>query len=329
MIEVHSGEITRNFQIFKPYFSKYNSHKFKGLYDNKDFFLQVPKSSVYLINQPYKNIYKMTIRFSNASSNEQVDNFIKKVSRIDINLKNNSKKLWDTITNDCKGKQWNNSINFNKDGSAAYMTFTLDKELLSVYDHYKNPRDINYIIKDSECLSIIHLKNIWCNENKMGISWQLYQTKIFKPIEKLDECIIYDEYEDHPLKHYFNVSGETISQQTPKLEGKNKEKDLIFGKYVKLKRIGVNENIINMKIKQDGLSVTDFNNFMNNIKTSSTHKQVASHNKITPMMFKGIKLKKAKPIKKLKSISNKNQCVVTEEELSKLIKNLRPNNKSF
>ena len=45
--------------------------------------------------------------------------------------------------------------------------------------------------------------------------------------------------------------------------------------------------------------------------------------------FKGIKLKKAKPIKKLKSISNKNQCVVTEEELSKLIKNLRPNNKSF
>ena len=58
MFGIHSGEITRNFQIFKPYFSKYNSHKFKALYDSKDFFLQVPKSSVYLINQPYKNIYK-------------------------------------------------------------------------------------------------------------------------------------------------------------------------------------------------------------------------------------------------------------------------------
>ena len=113
------------------------------------------------------------------------------------------------------------------------------------------------------------------------------------------------------------------------VNNKNKETDPIFGKYVKLKRIGVNENIINMKLKQDGLSIIDFNNFMNNIKTSLTEKQVTSHNKITPMMFKGIKLKKTNPIKKLKSVSNNNQCVVTAEQLSKIIKNLRPNNKSF
>ena len=114
----------------------------------------------------------------------------------------------------------------------------------------------------------------------------------------------------------------------PLVDNKNKETDPIFGKYVKLKRIGANENIINMKLKQDGLSIIDFNNFMNNIKVTSKVKAPASNNKITPMMFKGIKLKKTNPIKKMKSVSN-NQCVVTAEELSKVIKNLRPNNKSF
>tara|TARA_Y100000385_G_C12982269_1_gene588957 strand:- start:30 stop:1013 length:984 start_codon:yes stop_codon:yes gene_type:complete len=327
MIEIHSGEITRNFQIFKPHFSKGNSHKFKALYDNKDFFLQVPKSSVFLVNQPFKNLYTMTIRFSNISSNSQVSDFVKQISYIDRNLNNNSKKLWDTIDDDQSSKQWTNSINFNKDKSCAYMTLNINKNLVSIFDHNKNPRDIDYIVKDSDCLSIIHLKNIWCNENKMGISWQLFQTKIFKPIQKLDECIIYDEYEDHPLRHYFNVAEPKIIKKTI-VDNKNKETDPIFGKYVKLKRIGVNENIINMKLKQDGLSIIDFNNFMNNIKVTSTVKVPASNNKITPMMFKGIKLKKTNPIKKMKSVSN-NQCVVTAEELSKVIKNLRPNNKSF
>ena len=119
--------------------------------------------------------------------------------------------------------------------------------------------------------------------------------------------------------HYFNVP--TNMNDKPKINNINKEEDPIFGKYVKLKRLGANPNIIALKLSQDGYTEKDFNDFLDGkeLKRKTANKPV----KITSSMFQNVKLKRAKPVSKKMIKKSNNQCVVTEESLAFAIKSLK------
>ena len=319
MVSIHNGEISKNFQIFKPIETTPNNSKFKIYHDNKELFLQLPRTSIYSILQPFENMYRITLKFNlNDTLHAK---FLDKLTKIEAVIKKTEKELWRTLGKNIRNKEWISSIRFSENSKNAYMKLTCDSSIISVFDHNKKEQTINYIIKNSEAICIIYLKHIWRNKNNIGLGWNLFQTKIFQPIHKINECIIFDEFEDNPLMHYFNVP--TIMNDKPKITNINKEEDPIFGKYVKLKRLGANPNIIALKLSQDGYTQKDFNDFMDGKKLE--RKTANNPGKITSSMFKNVKLKKAKAISKNKNIVKKsnNQCVVTEESLAFAIKSLK------
>ena len=55
---------TKNFQIFKPIKTTVNNNKFKVYHDNKELFLQLPKSTITSIIQPYENMFRITLKFN-------------------------------------------------------------------------------------------------------------------------------------------------------------------------------------------------------------------------------------------------------------------------
>jgi len=319
MVSIHNGEISKNFQIFKPIETTPNNSKFKIYHDNKELFLQLPRTSIYSILQPFENMYRITLKFNlNDSLHAK---FLDKLSKIETVLKKTEKELWKTLGKNTRNKEWISSIRFSEKNKHAYMKLTCDKSIISVFDHNKKEENINYIIKNSEAICIIYLKHIWRNKNNIGLGWNLFQTKVFQPIHKIQECIIFDEFEDNPLMHYFNIP--SVIDDKPKINNKNKEEDPVFGKYVKLKRLGANPNIIALKLSQDGYTEKDFNDFMDGKEPE--RKTVNKPVKITSSMFQNVKLKKAKPVSKNKKTVNKsnNQCVVTEESLAFAIKSLK------
>ena len=319
MVSIYNGEISKNFQIFKPIETTPNNSKFKIYHDNKEFFLQLPRTSIYSILQPFENMYRITLKFNLINS--QHTNFLDKLNKIETIIKKTEKDLWKTLGKNTRNKNWINSVRYSENNKYAYMKLTCDKSIISVFDHNKNEKDVNYIIKNSEAICIVYLKHIWRNKNNIGLGWNLFQTKIFQPIHKINECIIFDEFEDNPLMHYFNI--QTTNKDKPKINDKNKEDDPVFGKYVKLKRLGANPNIISLKLSQDGYTEKDFADFMDG---KELIRKISNNPvRMTSSMFQNFKLKKAKPINKLKNIIRKpdNQCIVTEESLAFAIKSLK------
>ena len=327
MIAIHNGEISKNFQIFKPIETSKTNHKFKINHDNKELFLQIPRCSIFSILQPFENMYRITLKFD--VSNTFHKQFIEKIINIESIIKKTEKHLWKTIGKNTRNKSWNSSIKYNNNKSSAFMKLTGDKSILSVFDHNKKSREVDYIIKNSEAICIIYLKHIWRKKNNIGLGWNLFQTKVFQPIQKIEECIIYDEHEDNPLLHYFNVDTSKARNEPVKvLSDKEKESHPVFGKYVKLKRLGANTNIINMKLMQDGHSKEAFENFMSGKSVLSNKTAQLAPVKLTANLFQNAKLKKIdKTIKrKPKFKQPDNQCIVTEESLAFAIKSLKKPN---
>lgn len=321
MIAIHNGEISKNFQIFKPIKTTVNNNKFKVYHDNKELFLQLPKSTITSIIQPYENMFRITLKFNiNDKLHKEC---IDKICKIENIIKTAEKSLWKTLGKNIRNKTWIESIKLSENGKSAYIKLTCDKSIVSIFDHNKKEKSINYIIKNSEAICIVYLKHIWRTKNSMGLGWNLFQTKIFQPIQKLNECIIFDEFEENPLLHYFNVTN--TYKNSKKDDNKNKEDDPVFGKYVKLKRLGANPNVIRLKLSQEGYSEDDFNDFLNgNLKTNQAKSKPIVPVKLTSSMFQNVQLKKTttnKPKKKIKKPNN--QCYVTEETLAFAIKSLK------
>ena len=378
MIAIHNGEISKNFQIFKPIKTTVNNNKFKVYHDNKELFLQLPKSTITSIIQPYENMFRITLKFNiNDKLHKEC---LDKICKIENIIKTAEKSLWKTLGKNIRNKTWIESIKLSENGNlikststtkyagfststifvsntegfpenyglikindevityesktdisfvnckrgfSAYIKLTCDKSIVSIFDHNKKEKSINYIIKNSEAICIIYLKHIWRTKNSMGLGWNLFQTKIFQPIQKLNECIIFDEFEENPLLHYFNVTN--TCKNSKKDDSKNKEDDPVFGKYVKLKRLGANPNVIRLKLSQEGYSEDDFNDFLNgNLKTNQAKSKPIVPVKLTSSMFQNVQLKKTTPNKSKKKIKKPdNQCYVTEETLAFAIKSLK------
>lgn len=333
MVSIHTGAINSNFQIFNPYSLTTHSNKFKVLYNNIEFLLQTPKAKIISVTQPFEKLYRITLKFDNYKFDSKSKEFIDKIKNIDSIIRLSEKQYWKKLNKNIRNKIWIDSVNINDKKTSFYFNLTIDSNIISVFDHNKKIRDINYIIKNSECISIIYLKSIWQNKNKIGLEWLLFQTKIFYPIQKLTECIIFDEHEECPLLHYFNKNLDISQKHKAKSKKTKKEDHPIFGKFVKLKRLGVNETAIKIRLEQDGVNVSDFNNFMYGYQTDLPKLSAPA---VKPLLsadlFKNARLKKVKKTYKNLIPKNENsikQCIITQDTLMNVIANLRKNNSSL
>ena len=108
---------------------------------------------------------------------------------------------------------------------------------------------------------MVNPKSLWINNGCIGINWVLVQAKIFQPIIKLEQCLIIDEFEESPLKHYHHKldnDSESRSLIQVRIIIKNlkknmpsllKKKDLgVQNKQLKLNLKNIQNYLVNLKI---------------------------------------------------------------------------------
>jgi hypothetical protein len=137
----------------------------------------------------------------------------------------------------------------------------------------------------------VYLRGVWRKGAKMGLSFVLVQSKVYLPIYKLEECIILDPDIDNPNAHYHNIPIKSAPKQP-----ENKEEHPIYGKFVKMKRMGIPEPAIAIKCSTEGILFNDFLAYLSGGSDTTMPKQMPlplpMANKINPMMLQGIQLKK-------------------------------------
>ena len=278
-----------------------DSHFCEIKYNKKELIFQTPKIQFY--SSAYKNKC-LSISFNNYSNNR--NSFIEKLDLLEKVLKKNSKYLLDKISANVVQKEFIQSIKFSEDKTKVFLNLNLQIDkgipIVSIYDKNKNKVDLDYITDGSTGYCIIYLRGIWRKDNRMGLSFILVQSKVYLPIYRLDECIILDPDIENPILHYHNLVINKPTENTPNkskpIVKENREEHPIYGKYIKMKRMGIPEPAIAIKCSSEGIDFKEFLAYMSG-EPIIDKKPIAnalaipqSINKINPMMLQSIQLKK-------------------------------------
>lgn len=329
MIVTNYKEISAtNLTLYKPIKIKHDLYKLALRYKNVPLVIQTPK--VHVFNSPKMNNYggKLTINFG-YSDIEEKKIFGEKIRHIEKFIQSSLHRiLKQYASKNFSSSKLRESLYSNTDKTNLYMNLHIDKKIISIYDPFKNEQNINYISSNSNLINIIYADSIWVKENEYGIRWCLLQSKVFPSIEKLEECIIEDKYEDEPHKHYYNISAvNTVDNPLP-VNTKNdvdtnKENHAVYGKYAKMKRLNIPIERINQKLLMDGLNPDEFRDFMEG-------KQINTEVKKPMNLFSEMKnqLKKGEPIKKSKIKPRKNSFIPSVQEIRKMLKLIKNKSRS-
>lgn len=228
---------------------------FNVKYNENEFLIQTPKffipdnPNIYSHNN--RNFCNLKVIAHNYKFENNTQNFIEKIEKIDNFISEQSSKFYDKIKQKKpQNIKFINSFYFNKTRTKAHFYFNLqinkNKPMLSVYDWKKQKQDIDYIIPNCYGYSLLWLQNIWIKSNKIGINWVIIQMKIYYPILKIDECLIEDEDK-------FEFNNQNLSEKNSEKknldQNKIKYKDhTIFGKFFKMKKYKVPIQSIKQKL---------------------------------------------------------------------------------
>jgi hypothetical protein len=299
---------TELIHISQPEYVSKNRIHFEFKYDNKTgIFLQTPLSTIYEINN------SILIGFPNINFNQEVNKFISLINTIDDYILTIQKELWKRIGKNTRDKKFYSSCRWNNNKTNIYMKLNLQKEIfrntnneidnrpyLDVYDQNKKKQSINYIEPFSTGYHIIYIDNIWVSPNtkSMGLQWYIIQSKIYKNIIKLDECLIQDDDYDKPFlqpETHCNCCSKKLQQKSSSIPP---EEHPTYGRFIKMKRMGIPIDAIKLKLEQENLSFDEFQNIQNNIPklppaTLSISHIPSGRPNISANMLMGITLKKA------------------------------------
>jgi hypothetical protein len=326
-------------------------------YDKKELILQTPKVNIYekplIYTHKNTKYYRICICFYNYHFCEKTKAFIQKINDIEDAIVEHTPILWKNLGYSQRNKKFISSIKYNENKTKAYMYLQIQTDngnpILSVFDQSKQKKDIEYIIPGSGSYNIIMLQNLWQKGPKMGLNWVLLQTKIYHPIMHLDQYLILDPDEENPKLHYHSFPEHTkIMNNVPNAPSVsttipvapplnvNKEEHPIYGKYIKMKRMGIPMVAIQLKLQTDGINMQDFllfyqdknkstivNSYTNPIEQSSVGSGLT---KITPNMLLSVSLKKANPSNEPKKIKIENQAgfqAPSKQELTAIINGLK------
>jgi hypothetical protein len=291
--------------ICQPEQHSKNRIQFEIKYNDKTgLLIQTPLSTIYEINN------KLLIGFPNYDYNPNVIKFISLIQQLDEYILSIQKDLWKQMGKNTRDKKYYKSIKWNNNKTNCYMKLLLQKELyrdtnnninhkfyLDVFDINKNKKNLDYIEPFSTGYHIIYCDNIWVslNDKSMGLQWYVIQSKIYKNIIKLDKCLIEeDEYDQTFIKPISHCS--CCSKKIYISSNSNPEENPIYGKFIKMKRMGIPIDAIRIKIEQEQLSFIEFQNIINNLPSSPS---IISNNipsgrpNISANMLMGITLKKS------------------------------------
>jgi hypothetical protein len=292
---------TNLINIVQPeYVSKSRIHFEFKYKEQSGLIIQTPLSTIYDVD----NI--MSIGFPNIYFNKDVEDFIRLIESIDDYIQSIQKDLWKRIGKNMKDKKYHKSVFWNTYKTNVYMNLKLQKETirndnnevtttsyLDVYDCNKKKVKIDYIKPYSTGYHIIYLQNIWVSitNRTMGLQWYVIQSKIYRDVMSLNECIIEEDEYDKP---YINPEIHCkccMYKQTPKETSTkiNLEDHPVYGKYMKMKKMGIPEGAIRLKMGQEGLKYED----MEKLGSGGEIKEnVVNRPMINANMFSGVKLKK-------------------------------------
>lgn len=294
-------------------------HLFMVRYKQNELILQTPR--IQFFDQPKlfgSHYYRMSLCFYNHQFDDQTQAFLQAIDHIENQMLQQSPTLWKNVNLSPQNKKFISSIKYNEDKSKAYMSFDvlLDAKsrepIVSVFDADKKQQPLNYIEKGSSGYAIIMLQNVWQKGKKMGLNWVLLQTKVYKPLRfPLNECMIQDTPSTNESHYYcypcaqchkpitstpVPCSGVVIPPPPLLPPVIDKETHPIFGKFVKMKRMGVPDGAIQSKCMLEGVSFPDFSAFLQNNKPTSsvspTSLPIVSPVKLTANMLTSITLKK-------------------------------------
>lgn len=193
---------------------------------------------------------------------------------------------------------------------------------ISVFDHHKNSQSVKYMKPFSEAIHIMGLTYIWYSNNKIGLQWNIIQSKIFHPIAELTECIIQDEYEQEPMQHYHhtlnNISCKRVTTET-------KEQHPIYGAFIKMKRMGVPDQVIRNQLLAKKLSYPDFLQFETTGIMNSQCDVLGANSSGFLKEISGIhKLKKTKQLSRTnRKFQNNSNFAPTSIQLKQVLLNLK------
>lgn len=302
VIDIHNV-LLDNFSFYSPEQITEKINVYDVSYSKQDFVIQTPKVIFY--NEPtiYKskntNYYNVTICFYNYSFCEYTRNYVDKLLEIENHFYNNRDTLWKNIKLSSKNKKFLPFIKFNKTKDKAYMTLTIlsdkDTPILSVFDKSKKIHDMSYIIPNSMAYCILILKNIWIKDKKLGFNWVLLQTKVFQPIQIISECLIIDEHEERDILHYHTPK--LIKPPVDSIKNTFIENPT-FTRFVKMKKMGIPDMVIQNKMTLEGLNYSDFTTYYSNYSNNNSNNSEVVNNVTTesindhPIYGKFFKMKK-------------------------------------
>jgi hypothetical protein len=294
----------KNITFIQPELVSKNRIHIGCQYDgNNGIFVQTPLSTIYSLEN------YMNIGFPNIDHNPEVIKFVKLIDSIDNYIFSIQKDLWRQIGKNTRDKKFYPSIRWNNNKTNVYMNLQLQKQkirnnsnkiiltpFLDVYDSNKKHVSIDYIEPFCSAYNIIYFEYIWISldTKSMGLHWSVLQSKIYKNIIRFNECMIKDDEYDNPfLKPEEHC--QCCSKKTA-IVSNNDEYD----KYIKMKKMGIPIEAIKLKIKQDGLDISVFENLNNKTADITPIKTITNSNttKISANMLSAVILKKASPIEK-------------------------------
>lgn len=266
-------------------------------YNNNIILLQTPRCKIRNQNIHVRYFNRKFIKIYLIF--EENNAFINLVTNIEDKLKDLYQKKFNKTHNwksclTCENNRYFMKVNIPIDESGNY--------LVNIFDLNKTRKSIEYIVYDSESLNIITPYEIWRSNSNYGINWNLLQSKIFLPIFCSQECLIIDEFEDDPKKHYHNIVSK--KQNNTSLSD--------YNKYYKMYQMGIPLGAINIEIKKNkDLCYEKFKNLFN-IKEDGKFK------------IKYIPLVKKKSTTKVENNKlRSNFKPPTENDLKKILNNLK------
>jgi hypothetical protein len=266
---------TSKIHVFHPECNGSGRFNLRCEYDNVDCFIQVPLSTIYQCDK------KISVGFPYLADHRDKLAFVRKMEELDKWLCDQFKSLWKTVNPSIKRKK--SIINWfpfvRRSGHTAYMSFHIQMErvknsqgkiilrpILDVYDRQKTRiGSVESLEPYTFAYHIIHMDCIWVafdtNENRWnaGMQWSVVQSRVYPSVFRIgDSCLIREDVDDFP------DTKDNIPLPPPPLPSISREDDPIFGKYVKMRRMGIPDGAIHMKLTQDGLTMVEFERWLNN-----------------------------------------------------------------
>jgi hypothetical protein len=232
--------------------------------------------------------------------------FVKKMEELDSWFQQQLVSIWTTqkssrVTQKKTRKKtlppdikWFPFIRWNPAKTNAYCSLSVQQEktrdeqgkivirpYLEVFDRRKERLSIETVEPYSYAYHIIHIDHIWIYRNgetdtsfTAGVQWSVIQTRIYPSIFRMNECFIQEDTRDFPNSIDLPKTPSSVRIEPPAL---SKEEHPTYGKYAKMKRMGIPDVAIEHKLKQDGYTMDEFMKWYSSTSSSAV---TANTNKV-------------------------------------------------